>query len=434
MAPRRRGRSGPARRVSTSAEGVGTPDGVAPRGAVEADAEPPEAAPGDVSPGDAGPGDASQAPLADPAGGELAAEVAAAEPVADEEGAGAELEEARAASTETGDPTLGPPGGRLRLAREARGLSVEDLVRTLNLPRRVLLALEDDDYTALPPATFVRGYIKSYARLLGLAPQPLLDAHAARAGGIEPVVRPTPQLGSGVATVGIAHRRPGLVMTLSTLVLVAVVGVLLVAFWPDQIPGRAADLPAAGAARNQVPAAAAPESAAPATPSIGSGDAAAADATEAAGATGVADGSAAGSAIGQGSAPPAAEGETGSSAPAGTAGVVGSGAQDAAPDASGQAVTMTSDERGEHLRVVAGGDDHLAFAFSADCWVEVRDADDAQLYEDLSRAGQTLDVWGRAPFHIRLGYAPGVQLVYNDSRVSLAPFTRNDIASLVLGR
>ncbi|MEE4298758.1 MAG: DUF4115 domain-containing protein, partial [Pseudomonadales bacterium] len=69
-----------------------------------------------------------------------------------------------------------------------------------------------------------------------------------------------------------------------------------------------------------------------------------------------------------------------------------------------------------------------------DCWVEVRDADDASVFQDLVRDGEVLELWGRAPFRIRLGYAPAVELTYNGSRVALRPFTRNDVASLTLGR
>lgn len=94
--------------------------------------------------------------------------------------------------------------------------------------------------------------------------------------------------------------------------------------------------------------------------------------------------------------------------------------------------TRTADGLG--LRVYAGGEDHLRFDFTEDCWVEVRDADDVSVFQDLVRDGEALDLFGRAPFRIRLGYAPAVELTYNGSRVALRPFTRNDVASLTLGR
>jgi len=56
------------------------------------------------------------------------------------------------------------------------------------------------------------------------------------------------------------------------------------------------------------------------------------------------------------------------------------------------------------------------------------------LFADLGRAGQTLMFVGLAPYTMVLGYAPGVILEFNSEVVALAPHTRNNIASLVLGQ
>ena len=66
--------------------------------------------------------------------------------------------------------------------------------------------------------------------------------------------------------------------------------------------------------------------------------------------------------------------------------------------------------------------------------MEVRDADGVDIFADLQSDGETLDIWGRAPFSILLGYAPAARLEYNDQPIALRPFTRNDVANLVLGR
>jgi cytoskeleton protein RodZ len=68
------------------------------------------------------------------------------------------------------------PGAWLRQAREDRGLPIEEVGRALNLSLRHLQSLEDDAYDKLPGPTYVRGYLRGYAMLLGIAPQPLLDA------------------------------------------------------------------------------------------------------------------------------------------------------------------------------------------------------------------------------------------------------------------
>ena len=63
------------------------------------------------------------------------------------------------------------PGRRLR---EARGLSLADAANALKFSPRQIAALEADDYHGLQGATFVRGFIRSYARFLKQAPEPLL--------------------------------------------------------------------------------------------------------------------------------------------------------------------------------------------------------------------------------------------------------------------
>lgn len=60
------------------------------------------------------------------------------------------------------------PGERLRQVRTSQKRELSDVSRELNIPERILAALEADDYAALPEPAFVRGYLRSYARLLGV--------------------------------------------------------------------------------------------------------------------------------------------------------------------------------------------------------------------------------------------------------------------------
>jgi len=58
----------------------------------------------------------------------------------------------------------------MRTAREKAGLTVAQLATGMNLSQRQILALEADDLTALPSATFVRGFVRNYARIVGCDP------------------------------------------------------------------------------------------------------------------------------------------------------------------------------------------------------------------------------------------------------------------------
>lgn len=68
-------------------------------------------------------------------------------------------------------------GVMLQRAREGRGLSVDDAAQALRLSVRIVSALEEGAFERLPGPTYVRGYLRSYAQFLGLAPQPLIDAY-----------------------------------------------------------------------------------------------------------------------------------------------------------------------------------------------------------------------------------------------------------------
>lgn len=59
-------------------------------------------------------------------------------------------------------------GARLRDAREARGLDIAQVAAKLKMPAHVVEALEREDWSVLGAAVFVRGQLRSYARLLGL--------------------------------------------------------------------------------------------------------------------------------------------------------------------------------------------------------------------------------------------------------------------------
>ncbi|MDH4023611.1 MAG: helix-turn-helix domain-containing protein [Gammaproteobacteria bacterium] len=74
------------------------------------------------------------------------------------------------------ETTLGL-GERLRSARKARALTLQQAAFTLRLEESVLRALEDERYEVLGAAVFVRGHLKAYARLLGLSEEAILAAY-----------------------------------------------------------------------------------------------------------------------------------------------------------------------------------------------------------------------------------------------------------------
>ncbi|WP_041938009.1 RodZ domain-containing protein [Gallionella capsiferriformans] len=82
-------------------------------------------------------------------------------------------ESQEAAVVEQASPSV---GCILRTARESMGMSIDDVVVKIKLAPRQIIALEADDFQVLPETAFLRGFVRSYAKLLQLDAQPLLDA------------------------------------------------------------------------------------------------------------------------------------------------------------------------------------------------------------------------------------------------------------------
>jgi len=76
-------------------------------------------------------------------------------------------------------------GERLKQAREAAGMSVDDVAAKLHMPARIVRSLEAEDWSKLGAPVFVRGQVRSYSRLMGLMTAPMLDA-LVDVGPVEP--------------------------------------------------------------------------------------------------------------------------------------------------------------------------------------------------------------------------------------------------------
>ena len=67
-------------------------------------------------------------------------------------------------------------GAQLRAGREASGMTIKDVAKALKLSPKQIGALETDDWTRLPGNTITRGFVRNYARLLGLEAGTLMSA------------------------------------------------------------------------------------------------------------------------------------------------------------------------------------------------------------------------------------------------------------------
>ncbi|MEM1230071.1 MAG: RodZ domain-containing protein [Pseudomonadota bacterium] len=315
------------------------------------------------------------------------------------------------------------PGKTLRAARRAMNVEVREVADALNLPPPSIEAIERNDFGELPNLVFARGYVRAYAKLVELDPDPVVAAfQAAAMPAEEPTPMPTTQsvpVDEHPLAVTLAQWRyrferfaqnqPQAFLGL----LGALVLLLVLLLWAAFSGGDEAE---AATAPTEAPASGLAQ--------IGA---------SAAGGNG---GRLDGSAESVGSVPADVSGDAGFDPGSSAGGVSAGGILDAEPYTEPGAAAADSPDfqaTGTAL-TINDGDDRLGFNFVADCWVEVRDEAGSLLYGNLGKAGADLQLRGSGPFRILLGYAPGANLAYNGEPVPLAPHTRNDVARLVLGQ
>ena len=325
----------------------------------------------------------------------------------------------KAAQPEVLAATRVNPGETLRQARENNGWTLAEVALKLNLTASSLSNLEAGAFDKLPGHTFARGYIRTYAKLLGMDQASLVRDFDLYTG--------TDANGSNVHSLGrieepvrVSHT---ILRIVSLLLLIAVIGGGFI-WWQDQTSMRAKDLIGLTPEHVEVEGA---DGTTRIHPLDEPEDQAVAEA-KAEGETPVViesipeQGASTALALPAASQAPAAAPvvTTPASAPAVVAPVV---APAVAPVATPTAAAAP----------VAGAGT-VGVQYTADCWTQVTDATGKVLFGGLKRKGENLEVSGKPPLTLRLGYARGAQVTYNGQSVDVAPFTSGETARLKLGQ
>ncbi|MBS7599510.1 RodZ domain-containing protein [Pseudomonas sp. RC2C2] len=347
----------------------------------------------------------------------------------------------KAAHPEAAAATRENPGEILRQARESRDWSQAEVARKLNLTVSSLNNLEAGAFDKLPGHTFARGYIRAYAKLLDMDQATLVQAFDQCTG--------THAQGSDVHALGrieepvrLSHN---ILRIVSLVLLVVVIGGGFF-WWQDQTSLRGKDLanmalehvevesadgttqihPLDEPEDQAVTAGQQPQSTTlnleqASTPAEQAGAAPAEQvATEQAPAAQAPASPAAAPAASAALAPAAPVAPVvPAPAPAPAAPVVNS------PVAAAPAVPAAP---------APAGSGQLHLQFNADCWTSVTDGNGKVLFSAIKRKGDSLDLTGKPPFAVRLGFARGVQVSYNGQPVDVAPFTSGETARLKLGQ
>ncbi|MFN1267347.1 RodZ domain-containing protein [Pseudomonas lundensis] len=335
----------------------------------------------------------------------------------------------KAAQPEVPAVTRVNPGETLRQARENNGWTLAEVALKLNLTVSSLSNLEAGAFDKLPGHTFARGYIRAYAKLLGMDQAALVHEFDVYTG--------TDSTGSSVHSLGrieepvrVSHT---ILRIVSLLLLLAVIGGGFL-WWQDQTSMRAKDLVGLTPEHVEVEGADGttqihpldePEDQAVAEAKT-EGDAAvpAEPAGDQTGATALALPGVPEAPVAVAPAPatPAPAAQT---APTPTPTPV---TPVAPASAAAPAAPVT-----EAAPAVAGAG-KVGVQYTADCWTQVTDANGKVLFGGLKRKGENLEVSGKPPLSLRLGYARGAQVTYNGQAVDVAPFTSGETARLKLGQ
>ena len=269
-----------------------------------------------------------------------------------------------------------PVGAELKRAREEQGLTISEVAHHLKLAPRQVEALEDERFAQLPGITFVRGMLKNYARLLKLAPEPLLERIAGRFQAPD-ASRLAERYSQPVPFSDGARHSTFVYLGLSIVVLSLGGGVAYQWYREHNAPTelvRAEPAPAAPRAQVKV-------------------------------------------------VEPVVQSEL-------TAQVaVAPEAEKPAPPEKPALAEPPAVEKATLAKVVArGGVNRLIIRCEEDAWIEVKDANDRMLVSSLNPKGSERVVRARGPLSLVIGNARHVQVIHNDKPLDLAPHTKLTIA------
>jgi len=328
------------------------------------------------------------------------------------------------------------PGETLRQARESNGWSLAEVALKLNLTVSSLGNLEAGAFDKLPGHTFARGYIRAYAKLLGMD-QTVLVQQFDQSTGTDSQGSNVHSLGRIEEPVRVSHT---ILRIVSLLLLIAVIGGGFV-WWQDQTSLRTKDLATLAPEHVEVEGA---DGTTQIHPLDEPEDQAVAQGqTE--GATALALPQAEIPAQAPADAEPATPAPAAPVAPAATpaapvhnaAPVVATPVAPAVPAPTVAAPVVAAPAATSTAAATAApvaGQGQVSLQFTADCWTQVTDGSGKVLLSGLKRKGENVSVSGKPPFAVRLGFARGAQVSYNGQVVDVAPFTSGETARLKLGQ
>jgi cytoskeleton protein RodZ len=287
------------------------------------------------------------------------------------------------------------PGRTLAAARAGLNLSVADVSQQIKYAVRQIAAIEADDYAKLPGTTFVRGMIRSYAKLVQIDPLPLLAELGRR--DLPPAAAVDLHTGEREPFLEGGKKSNRIYVFLS---LAALLAVAVVAYeWYASSPPKRELAAIPPKVTKGEPAHALPPQPSPAEQ-------------------------------------PSAAAQPGAASPPGVTGAQTVELQRVEPqrieprrvELKSQVAPMPAPAIGN----MPGGSKRIQLEFDQLSWVEIKQANGAVLLSQLNPAGSKQSIEGAPPFEVVIGNAANVRMRYNEAPVDLRPYSKFDVARLTL--
>ncbi len=282
------------------------------------------------------------------------------------------------------------PGRLLQIAREEKNLRPEDIAYEIRLTPSQVLALDEDDYSKMPEETYVRGYLRNYARLVGVPENDILMAFArfTRAEDVTPAPSSLPAASE-------ADKKSRAVWIVAVASIVAVI--VLSAIWVIEPADETLN-----AGTNTGPLATEEKAGLEEVP-VGTSTLKLEEAVENAALD---------------SSPDTLEKEpkTKISAPVKRGGI---------------ALTAETVKTGGNQITAEGG--VLLISYTKDSWTDVRDANGVKLLYRTVKAGEEVALAGELPISLFFGFAQGVGVKFNGKAIDVSAHTRGVFARFTVG-
>ncbi|HAS6049106.1 cytoskeleton protein RodZ [Vibrio vulnificus] len=293
-------------------------------------------------------------------------------------------------------------GTLLKRQRESMGYTQKQVADRLRLRVNVIEQIDDNQLESGQVATFTRGYLRSYARLVGLDEKIILDA-LDNTGDAQHQEQEMQSFSRKTNT----EKHNSRIMLITWGIFIIITGISSLWWWQNQQENslaqsvnQAAQLENAVIEENEPPVL---DDVVMQEMSMAEGDAQPEIATEV-------------------EVEPA-QVETMESTPVEEA---------VESDAQAQLTPPVAEESLSLEAPKANGETALTMSFRSDCWVQVKDASGKTLISGIRKSGQDLNLSGQAPFNVILGAPEGVTMTFASEPVDLSRYTAGKVARFTL--